>query len=274
MDDFDTSEASQENENPVEEKLSHSDKFMGIFTEPGKTFEKMSKFSPKTIDWLLPFSILLLVVIVTQFIVLNNSEIYYQVKNKQLQRIEKTMNNAVASGKMTEKQAKEQMNKIQDKINKSRTTVAKVMQAVGIIIFGFIVFFIVSGVYFLFSKFVFKGEGTYNSVLVVNGMVSYIWIIQVIIAAIISLLIGKLISDTSLASFVNVDKSSFLGFVFEKINPISIWVYIILSIGLAKMFKSSSTLKYYFMVFGLWIGWGFLVYIIVQAVPFLKFLAG
>ncbi len=274
MDNTDTPEITAESENPPGQELSHSDKLIGIFTDPGNTFKKMSEFPPRTIDWLLPLSILLVIIIATQFLVLSNSEIYYQVKQKQLQRIEKTMNDAVAKGQMTQDQANEQMNRIQDNLDKGRTPVAMIMQAVGIIIFGFIVFFIVSGVYFLFSRFAFKGEGNYNSALVAYGMTSYIAIIQVVLAAIISLLMGKMLSDISLASFMNADKSTLMGFLLAKIDIISIWAFIVLSIGLAKMFKAASTTKYYVMVFGLWIVWGLIVFGLGKAVPFLKFLAG
>lgn len=279
MDSFDTSapesqDSNQSNEPPIEEELSHSDKLIGIFTEPGKTFESMAKFPPRTVDWVVPVIVMLLIVIVAQFLMMSNNEIYYQIKQKQMARVEKNLNEMVKKNQLSPEKAKEQMDKIEENMEKGRSTIGKVFQGLGILIFGFIVFFIVSGVYFLFARFVFKGDGNYASVLVANGMTAYIAIIQVILAAIFALALGKLMNDISLASFLGTDKSTFLGFLFEKINPITIWAYIVLSIGLAKMFKASSTAKYYVMVFGLWIVWGLIVFVLGKTVPILKFLAG
>ena len=63
MDNSDTNENNEPltNSEPEEshEELSHSDKMIGVFTEPGKTFDNASKFPPRTKDWVLPLVILL-----------------------------------------------------------------------------------------------------------------------------------------------------------------------------------------------------------------------
>jgi hypothetical protein len=184
------------------------------------------------------------------------------------------MDGMVKEGRLTQDQANERMNQLQDRLDKGRGALGAALQSIGIIVFGFIIFFIVSGVYFLIAKFILKGEGTYTDALVANGMTSYVFVVQVIIATILALAMGKLISDTSVAAFTGTDRATFMGFILAKINPITIWGFAVLSIGLAKMFKSASTTKYYVMVFGLWIVWGLIVFGLGKAVPFLQFLAG
>jgi hypothetical protein len=71
---------------------------------------------------------------------------------------------------------------------------------------------------------------------------------------------------------MGVDKATILGWLLAKLDPFSIWAYFVLSIGLAKMFKSQATGKYFIMVFGLWIVGGLLVWYVAKAVPFLSFL--
>ncbi len=279
MDNFDTNDPNQSNESgesiqPEEIELSHSDKMIGVFSEPATTFEKIAKFPLKTVDWLLPIIILLFLVIVTQIIVTSNSEIYYQIKEKQIARVQETFDEMVKKGQMTQDQADQQMNNVRDRFAKGRGITAYIFQSVSILIFGFIIFFIISGVFFLFSRFVFKGEGSYVSAMIASGLPAYISMIQVILAAILSLIMGRLLQDVSLASLMDVDKSTFTGFILGKLDVISIWAYAITSIGLAKLFGSKSTTKYYILVFGLWILWGLLIFFLGQAVPFLKFLAG
>jgi hypothetical protein len=84
------------------------------------------------------------------------------------------------------------------------------------------------------------------------------------------MVLGKMMMDTSVASFMGNDKTTFAGWALAKVDPISIWSYIVLSIGLAKMFKSKSTGKYYVLVFGVWLIGMFLLFMLAQAVPFLQ----
>ncbi len=277
MDNFDTPEnfnnVSQPPDMPTEEELSHSDKMIGVFTEPKNIFEKMAQFPPKTIDWFLPMILLLLLVIVTQIIVLNNNEIYYQVKQKQIERTQEMLQDAVAKGQLTKEQAEQRLNAVEDQLAMGRKPVGMIIQSVSILIMGFVFFFIVTGVYFLFARFAFKGQGTYTSALVANGMTAYIAMIQVVLAAILSFAFGRMINDISIASLINADKTTFVGFILGKLDIITIWAYIILSIGLAKMFRSKSTGKFYALVFGLWIIWGLIIFFVGKAVPTLRLLS-
>jgi len=87
-----------------QEELSHSDKMIGVFTEPGKTFDLISKFPPRTKDWLLPFVLLLALVSITQIILIQNSEIAFQTKQEQLAKIQTSIDEAVEKGQMTREQ--------------------------------------------------------------------------------------------------------------------------------------------------------------------------
>lgn len=253
------------------QELSHTDKMIGIFTSPKETFEQIAKFPPKTMDWFLPVLFLCIVVALTQILVMTNPDIAYQARQKQMEAIQKNFDEAVAKKQMTQEQADEQISRIEERMA-SGGAMMYVFQTVGIFIVVFLIFFILCGIYFLFSKFVLKGYGTYASVLVADGLVSYIVIIQIIVGAIFAFAMGKLIRDVSAASLMNMDKSTIVGWLLAKIDPFAIWAYAILSIGLAKMFKSDSAGKYFVMVFGLWIVGGLLLWAIAKAVPFLSFL--
>ncbi len=270
---METNETSvQESKEPVEGELSHSDKMIGIFTEPDNTYRQISKFPPKTIDWILPFILLLLVIAVTQILVMTNEEIYFQVKQKQKEQTEKMFNDMVEKGQLTREQADQQMERVDEQLNMGKTPVGMLLMVVSIFIFGFVMFFIISGVYFLFSRFVLKGDGTYKSAMVASGLTSYIAIISVILAAILAYAFGRLVGDVSVGSLMNADKTTFSGFALGKLDIFSIWGYIVLSIGLSRMFKSESKGKYFAMVFGIWIVWSVLSFFIAKAVPFLSFL--
>jgi len=275
MDNFtETTSSTQQTEGQQsEEELGHSDKMIGLFTEPSKTYESIAKFPIRTIDWFLPVFLTFLVIIITQIAINSNKGLHSQIVDQQIAKVQKNLDKAVADGKLTQDQANEQLNTMQDRME-NFGALQIVLIVVGVFLGGFIVFFIISGVYFLFVKFLLKGDGDYNSVLVASGMTFYIGLIQVIIATIFTFAIGRFLPDTSLASFMDTDKLSFAGFIFSKLDIFSIWIYIVLSIGLAKLFKSQTTGKYYLTVFGIWIIGGLVLFFIAKTVPFLAAFGG
>jgi hypothetical protein len=254
MDNFDNpnSEYSlREGDEP--EELNHSDKAAGVFTSPSETFHHISLFPPRTMDWLLPVFILLLVAAAAQLIILNNDEVYYNTKQSTLTKAEERLNKSVEEGKITKDQAEQRYEMIEKQYEMSRSTIGKVMTVVSIFIMGFIFIFIIVGIHYLIIRFGLKGDGNFASALVANGLPAYISIIQVILGLILAFVFGRAFADTSLASFLDADKTTLTGFIFAKLDPISIWIYSVVSIGLAKMFKSTSAGKYFAVVFGVWI---------------------
>jgi len=247
-------------------ELSHSDKMIGVFTEPAKTFYLTSKFPPRNKDWVIPVLVFLIVVALIRIIAMTNVEVKFEAKRQGIDRIEKM----VESGTLTREQGDEAIEGIDQQMAFMEGPVGWVITIATTLIFGFIIFFVIVGIYFLFIKFILKGEGTFSSALVANGLTSYISILQIIIGGILTMLLGKLIMDTSLASILGSDKTTFTGWLLAKVDPISIWAYLILAVGFAKMFKSESTGKYYALVIGLWLIGGFILFQLVQAIPFLQ----
>ncbi len=265
MDNQDTA-ASPESQ---EEELNHSDKMIGVFTEPTSTFEKIAKFPPKTLDWFLPILLLAILVSVQQIVYHSNPTIKDQLRQKQMDAIEKRLDSQVESGTLTRDQANQQRDMIEGQMDKMGG-ITLVFQTIGILIAIFVFFFIMAGIYFLLAKFVLKDDGGYTSVLVASGMSAYIGMLGVIIITIVSLLMGKLIMDASVASFMGSDKSTLVGWILAKLDVFTIWSFAVFAIGLAKMFKSSSTQKYYMLVFGVWIIGGLILFYLAKAIPFLK----
>jgi hypothetical protein len=259
---------------PEEPELSHSDKIIGVFSEPKTTFEKVSNFPPKTIDWLLPVVILLFIAAVTNIIMMSNPEIKMALQEKQLEQMQKNFDEAVEKGQMTREQADEQMNKIQDGMKSVGMGITIIFSTVSIFIVGFILFFLMSGIYYLIIRFAFKDPGTYTSVLVAGGLTGDISVFQLILAAVLATMFGRMLQDVSLAAILDSDRMSYTGWVLAKIDPIAIWAYSVLSIALAKMFKSNSYLKYFLLVFGIWLIGGFILFAIIKSIPFLRMFTG
>ncbi|PIW98714.1 MAG: hypothetical protein COZ80_09205 [Ignavibacteria bacterium CG_4_8_14_3_um_filter_37_9] len=258
---------------PVEEQepeLSHSDKLVGIFSEPGKTFESIAKFPIRTIDWVLPVLAMLVVVIISQIIMMGNPQIKAEMKQKQIDAIEKRFQEAVDKGTMTKEQADEQLQTAEDQMDKMSGTIGKVFTAISILVFGFLAYLVIAGFYFLIIKFIFKADGTFQHVLVTTGLTSYIGIISMVLVTIFALVTGKMARDVSVATLFSVDTKTFVGFLLAKLDVFSIWMYFVIALGMTKLFNAGDSKKYYYFIFGAWIVWSLLVFVLMKSVPFLQ----
>jgi hypothetical protein len=261
-------------ENDHEEfELSHTDKLVGVFSEPTATFGKMAKFPQKTSDWIIPVLVVIVIAILSQVLMMNNPAIKASIMEKQMEKMEKQFKDAVDKGQMTQTQADEQLETMRDTMSKSGT-VQLIGTIVGIPIAVFIMFFIVTGVFMLVAKFGLKGEGIYKDAMVAYGLPHYITAIQMIVLVISALAMNKFFSGTSAADFMGSDKTTIAGFILGKLDVFSIWFYVIFGIGLAKMFKSDDTKKYIIAVIAVWFGFSLLFFALAKAFPFLSWFAG
>lgn len=251
-------------------ELTHTDKLVGVFTEPSETFSNMAKSDPKHIDWFMPVFLLIVVAVIANFVMMGNPYIRNSIIEKQMAKIEKNFEEAVKDGKMSEDQANAQLDNIRENMDKNMAA-GQIFQIIGMIIFIFVSFFLISLVYWVVAKFGLKGEGTYADTMVAFGLPYYISIIQVIVTVILALSMDKFFQTTSVASFIDADTSTITGFILSKLDIFSIWFYAVVSIGLAKMFKSASTGKYFGIIFGLWIGVSLLFFFAGKIFPVLKF---
>ncbi|PKL82640.1 MAG: hypothetical protein CVV24_09045 [Ignavibacteriae bacterium HGW-Ignavibacteriae-3] len=261
-------------DNETEEfEMSHTDKLVGVFSEPSATFGKIAKFPAKTTDWIIPVLVLIVMVILSQIVMRTNPEIRREMKEKALTSVQKNMDEAVAKGQMTRSQADERMNTIEEQMDSTGA-----FQTIGLIvgtpIAVFLVFFIVSGFFLLVAKFGLKGTGTYKDAMVAYGLPFYISIISVLVMTIAALAMNKLVTGVSVADFIGSDKSTITGFFLGKLDVFSIWFYAVFAIALAKMNKSDDIKKYMIAVFGVWIVFGLLFFYVAKAVPFLAGFAG
>lgn len=251
---------------PEEHELSHTDKIIGVISSPGDTFSNISKFPLKTIDWLMPLFVYVILFIVAQIIMSSNPVIASDLKNKQDQAIQ----NMVDQKTITEEQA-EQSRKMQEFM---RGPIGMVISAITMLVFISIMFFIIAFIYHLALKIFLKVSEPYKVTLIPYGLIYYIFGIQIIVAALLAISFERLIYDTSLASFINTDRASILGWLTAKIDPITIWANIVLGIGLAKLYKSDNTTKFILLVFGVWLIGTLLLYYLATVFPFLKSFVG
>lgn len=270
MDELKEQEGQSQEETQVEDfELNHSDKLVGVFSEPVSTFKGISKVGVKTSDWLIPLFVVIVISIISHVVMLNNPAIKYSMMEEQMSAVEERLDDMVESGQMSEEQKEQQIQQTRDFMeNQGGTQI--IFSAIGILIFTFIMFFIVSGVFFAVSKLGLNGEGDYKSAMGAYGLPHYIIVVQVIVMVILAFVFDRFLQGTSVAAILDSDKTTFVGWVFGKLDIFSIWFYGVVAVGFAKMFKAESYGKYFAMVFGLWLGIGFIFWLLADALPFLR----
>jgi len=77
---MDSNETTDSSEQTTEETgdFSHSDKMIGVFTEPTRMFSITSKFAPRHKDWVIPVLIFFIVVALIRIIAMTNKEVYFE----------------------------------------------------------------------------------------------------------------------------------------------------------------------------------------------------
>ncbi len=267
MDEFNNDDLTQN----VEDEISITDKMVGVLTEPSGLFQKLSHQKPKVLDWVLPIILIIIFASLSRFVMMSNPEIKADAIEKQMTMMEKNIQEAVDKGNLSQEKADEILEKTRESMEKGGTS-QLVMAAVGIAIFSFIIFFIITGIFYLVAKITLGGTGTYSDAMVAYGLPFYILVIQIIVMIIVSMAMNKMFIDTSVGSFLGMENNTLIGLLAHKLDIFSIWFYAVVSIAFAKMFKSENTTKYLITFFGLWIGFSVLMFFISQGVPFLKFL--
>jgi hypothetical protein len=250
------------------EELSHTDKIVGVISEPSNLFSKLSFQNPKVTDWLLPLLAMMLVSIIATFLYMSNPEIKLEMQQQQRVAMQEQFDKMVESGQISREQADEQMEKTSEIMGSS--AMMQVFSSIGIIVVMFIWFFIFTTVGFLVAKYVFKGDGSYTQAMTALGLPFYISVLQSIVLIILGLLMGKMLTGLNPASLTGMDVKSLPGFLLSRLDVFSIWFYVVVGIAFAKMFKSDNIKKYIFGSVGIWLIFMFIIFGLGQVSPVFK----
>ena len=244
-------ETPDEEKQPVEE-ITVSDAMTGVFTEPGETFEAV-KNSKKRSYWVVPTILLIVITLVASFLVINDEELYSEIKTMQTDAVKKRLEESVKEGKMSKEQMEQSIEQTEKFMDKS-SPFFLVSAILGPIFGGFIVLFFRGLVLWGVLK-AFKGTASYMLVICTLGLASMIDLISTVINTVLAIVMGKLTVNIGPALFITKETvgdsmAKFLG----HFDLIAIWYLIVLGIGLGAVsnLKSSKTIP---VVFVLWLIW-------------------
>ncbi len=248
------------------EELSHTDKIVGVISEPSTLFSKLSLFPVKTTDWMLPLLAMIIISIAATFIYMSNPEIKLQMQLQQQKAMQEQFDKMVESGQMTRQQADEQLEKTSQMMNNPMLTL--LFPSIGIFIITIIWFFIITTIAFMIAKFALKGDGGFTQAMSAMGLPLYISVLQTIVLIILGLIMGKMLTGLNPAALTGMDVKTLPGFLLSRLDVFSIWFYIVVGIAFAKMFKSDNVKKYVITSIGVWLVFMFIIYGLSLVSPF------
>lgn len=247
------------------EELSHTDKIVGVISEPSNLFSKLVFLPTKATDWILPLLALIVVAIVSTFIYMSNPEIKYQMQQEQEKAMREQFDKMVESGQMSREQADEQMEQSAQFVN--NPMFMYLIPSISVFVIMLLWFFIFTTLAFLLAKFALKGEGGYSQAMTAMGLPLYISVLGSIILVIAGMLMGKMLTGLNPATLMGMDLKTLPGFLLSRLDLFTIWFYVVVGISFAKMFKSDDVKKYVITSLAAWLIFMFIIFGLAQAVP-------
>lgn len=247
------------------EELSHTDKIVGVISEPTNLFTKLALLPTKATDWILPLLALIIVAIISTFIYMSNPEIKYQMQQEQEKAMREQFDKMVESGQMTREQADEQMEQSAQFVN--NPMFMYLIPSISVIVIMLLWFFIFTTLAFLLAKFALKGDGGYGQAMTAMGLPLYISVLGSIILVIAGMLMGKMLTGLNPATLMGMDLKTLPGFLLSRLDLFTIWYYVVVGISFAKMFKSDDVKKYVITSLATWLIFMFIIFGLAQIVP-------
>lgn len=252
MDDNNEINSSQDNQNfEQQEPLSKSDAITGVISGPGDTFETLSETQKKNY-WAISVIITVLISVITTFFIFRDEQIMSNTMDKEKVKLEQKMEEKVKAGKMTQEQARQSV----EMAGKFMDPKGAFTQAIGYgsaVLIPFLTLFILAVVYLLALK-ILKTEADFTQLLNIIGLAMIVTALGAVVTLILSIFTGE-ISTLSLALILKSDLvGDTLNGLLLKVDVFTVWFYVIIAIGLNKIFKVSVS-GAYITVFGIWIFW-------------------
>jgi len=238
-------------ENEQIEPLSKSDAILGVISGPGETFESMA-VTPKKNYWILPVLISVIIGVITTFFIFRDEQIMTNTMDKEKVKLEKKMEDKVKEGKMTEEQARQSL-EMAGRFMDSKSYITQGIGYATAVLIPFLTLFILAVVYLLALK-IFKADADFTQLLNIVGLASIIVAFGSIVTLILSIFMGEIATLSPALLTGSESVGDVLYGLFIKLDLFTIWFYVIIAIGLNRVFKISTS-KSYIMVFGIWILW-------------------
>jgi Yip1 domain len=237
----------QESNAPAEQATSLGNRIMNVFAAPSEAFEGIASMESKTKLWVLPWITSMVIGAVFVFAMFSNQTLVQQMRDMRA----KTMQEQVAQGKMTQEQA----DQAQDRIEQMGGFMSAIA-IVGLVVVTSLYFFVGALVFWLVGKLALKSPEGYGTYLGLYGTAAWISVLGGIITSLMILGMGSLHATPSaaLAVLSSYDPANSVHHILKNLDVFAVWQAVVLGIGLGKVTGKSSGTAIGISV-GMWVVW-------------------
>jgi hypothetical protein len=227
-------------------RMSLPARLAGVITSPVAVYDDVAATPRTPSNWIAPWILLILATAVLAQMLVTHAGFAEQLMTVMHEQVDFLVND----GTVSREDADRQLALVQPGM-----PLFTVLAIAGPACWGLGVVFALSLLYWLIGRSAMQAFAPYMKVVEVVGLASVISVIELCVSTGLMLATGTLtITPTAAALFPSVGQDSILYALLLKVNPFSIWLVIVTSIGLARLFARDIP-KVIVLILSLWILW-------------------
>jgi hypothetical protein len=227
-------------------RMSLPARLLGVITNPAAVYDDVAATPRTPSNWIAPWILLVTATAVLTQLLIQNAAFAAQLMSVMREQVDLLVND----GAVPREDADRQLALLQPGM-----PLFTVLSIAGPALWGLGMVFALSLLYWLIGRSAMHAFAPYMKVVEVVGLASLISVIELCVSTGLILATGTLtITPTAAALFPSVAQDSLLYALLLKANPFSVWLVIVTSIGLARLFARDVP-KVIVLILSLWILW-------------------
>jgi len=227
-------------------RMSLPARLRGVITGPVAVFDEVAETPRTPANWVAPWILLVIATAVLMQLMVQDPGLAEQLMTVMREQVDVLVND----GAVRREDADRQLALLQPGM-----PLFTVLSIAGPALWGLGLVFALSFLYWLIGRSAMQASAPYMKVVEVVGLSSVISVIELCVSTGLILATGALtITPTAAALFPSVSKDTLLYLLLVKANPFSIWMVVVTSVGLARLFRRDIP-KVIVLILALWILW-------------------
>jgi hypothetical protein len=227
-------------------RMSLPARLLGVITNPAGVYDDVAATPRTPSNWIAPWILLVIATAVLTQLLIQNAEFAAQLMSVMREQVDLLVND----GAVPREDADRQLALLQPGM-----PLFTMLSIAGPALWGLGMVFALSLLYWLIGRSAMHAFAPYMKVVEVVGLASLISVIELCVSTGLILATGTLtITPTAAALFPSVAQDSLLYALLLKANPFSVWLVIVTSIGLGRLFARDVP-KVIVQILSLWILW-------------------
>lgn len=227
-------------------RMSLPARLLGVVANPVAVYDDVAGTPRTPSNWVAPWVLLIIATAVLTQLLIQNADFAEQLMTIMREQVDLLVND----GAVQREEADRQLALLQPGM-----PFFTVLSIAGPAAWGLGVIFALSLLYWLMGRSTMRAAAPYMKVVEVVGLASVISVIELCVSTGLILATGSITATpTAAALFPSVAQESILYALLLKANPFSLWLVIVTSIGLARLFARDIP-KVVVLILSLWILW-------------------